>query len=45
MGDAFGDGEPFSLCTLTIKEGRIAKMNFLTYPERLAQLDLAVSED
>ena len=38
---SFRDGKPFSLCALTIKNGRIAKMNFLTDPERLAQLDLA----
>ena len=41
---SFRDGRPFSLCALTIKNGRIAKMNFLTDPERLAALDLAVLE-
>jgi len=41
---SFRDGKPFSLCALTIKNGRIAKMNFLTDPERLAALDLAVLE-
>ena len=39
---SFRDGVPFSLCALTIKDGRIARMNFLTDPERLAALDLAV---
>jgi RNA polymerase sigma-70 factor (ECF subfamily) len=39
---SFRDGKPFSLCALTIKNGRIAKMNFLTDPERLAALDLDV---
>jgi RNA polymerase sigma factor (sigma-70 family) len=39
---SFRDGKPFSLCALTIKNGRIAKMNFLTDPERLAALDLGV---
>jgi RNA polymerase sigma factor (sigma-70 family) len=42
---SFRDGAPFSLCALTIKNGRIAKMNFLTDPERLAALDLAVLGD
>jgi len=42
---SFRDGVPFSLCAITIKNGRIAKMNFLTDPERLAQLDFAVLED
>jgi RNA polymerase sigma-70 factor, ECF subfamily len=41
---SFRDGKPFSLCALTIKNGRIAKMNFLTDPERLARLDLAALE-
>jgi RNA polymerase sigma-70 factor (ECF subfamily) len=39
---SFRDGTPFSLCALTIKDGRIAKMNFLTDPERLAALDFTV---
>jgi RNA polymerase sigma factor (sigma-70 family) len=39
---SFRDGKPFSLCALTIKDGRIAKMNFLTDPERLAALDFTV---
>ena len=42
---SFRDGVPFSLCAVTIKNGRIAKMNFLTDPDRLAQLDFAVLED
>ena len=41
---SFMDGRPFSLCALTIKDGRIAKMNFLTDPERLAAIDFAVLE-
>ncbi len=42
---SFRDGVPFSLCAVTIKNRRIAKMNFLTDPDRLAQLDFAVLED
>jgi RNA polymerase sigma-70 factor (ECF subfamily) len=42
---SFRDGVPFSLCALTIRNGKIAKMNFLTDPERLAALDFAVLED
>jgi RNA polymerase sigma factor (sigma-70 family) len=41
---SFRDGKPFSLCALTIKDGRIAKMNFLTDPDRLAAIDFAVLE-
>ncbi len=41
---SFRDGEPFSLCAMTIKNGRIAKLDFLTDPERLARLDLTVLE-
>ena len=41
---SFRDGAPFSLCAMTIKNGRIAKMDFLTDPERLARLDLTVLE-
>ena len=42
---SFRDGVPFSLCAVTITNGRIAKMNFLTDPERLAQLDFTVLDD
>ena len=41
---SFRDGAPFSLCAMTIKNGRIAKLDFLTDPERLARLDLTVLE-
>lgn len=34
------NGKPFSLATLVVRNGRIAEMDFLADPERLAQLDL-----
>jgi hypothetical protein len=40
--DLLPGGKPFSLCALTIKDGGIAKMNFLTDPERLAALDFTM---
>jgi RNA polymerase sigma factor (sigma-70 family) len=33
-------GKPFSLCAVTIKNRKIAEMDFLADPERIAQLDL-----
>jgi RNA polymerase sigma-70 factor (ECF subfamily) len=41
----FLHGEPFSIAALTIKNGKIAEMDFLADPERIAQLDLAVLGD
>jgi RNA polymerase sigma-70 factor (ECF subfamily) len=38
-------GEPFSVCACTVRGGRIAEMDFLADPERLAQLDLTVLEE
>jgi RNA polymerase sigma factor (sigma-70 family) len=38
------DGKVFSICAATIKNGRIAELDFLADPERLARIDLAVLE-
>jgi len=38
----FLHGKPFSICAATIKNGRIAEMDFLADPERVARLDLTV---
>jgi RNA polymerase sigma factor (sigma-70 family) len=38
---AFRDGQPFSIGAFTIKHGRIAEIDFLADPERIAQLDLS----
>jgi RNA polymerase sigma factor (sigma-70 family) len=35
-------GEPFSICAVTVKDGKLAEMDFLVDPERIAQLDLTV---
>jgi RNA polymerase sigma-70 factor (ECF subfamily) len=37
---AFRHGKPFSIAAVTIKNGRIVEIDFLTDPERIAQLDL-----
>jgi hypothetical protein len=39
------NGEPFSICAVTVKNGRLAELDFLADPERIAQLDLAVLDD
>ena len=39
------DGQPFSICAVTVKNGRLAELDFLADPERIAQLDLAVLDD
>jgi RNA polymerase sigma-70 factor (ECF subfamily) len=39
------DGEPFSICAVTVKNGRLAELDFLADPERIAQLDLTVLDD
>jgi RNA polymerase sigma-70 factor (ECF subfamily) len=42
---AFRDGRPFSVGAITVRGGRIAEMDILADPERLAKLDLtAVGE-
>src|SRR5579863_10464641 len=38
------DGRPFSVGAVTIRNGRIVEMDFLTDPERLARLDLTMLE-
>jgi RNA polymerase sigma factor (sigma-70 family) len=37
----FRDGQPFSIGAFTIKNGRIAEIDFLADPERIARLDLS----
>jgi hypothetical protein len=37
---AFLHGRPFSIATLTVKNGKIAEINFLAHPDRIAHLDL-----
>jgi len=41
----FLHGRPFSLAAVTIKNGKIAEMDFLADPERVAQLGLTVLAD
>ncbi len=36
------DGRPFSVGAVTVRDGRIVELDFLSDPERLAQLDLTV---
>jgi RNA polymerase sigma factor (sigma-70 family) len=36
------DGRPFSVGAITVRDGRIVELDFLSDPERLAQLDLTV---
>ena len=38
----FLHGRPFSIAAVTIKNGKIAEMDFLADPERLRQLDLTI---
>jgi RNA polymerase sigma-70 factor (ECF subfamily) len=38
-------GKPFSVCAATVKNGKMAEMDFLVDPERIAALDLHVLED
>ena len=42
---AFFHGRPFSIAAVPVKNGRIVELDFLAYPERLAQLDLTKLED
>jgi hypothetical protein len=37
---AFLPGRPFSIATPTVKNGKIAEINFLAHPDRMAHLDL-----
>jgi RNA polymerase sigma-70 factor (ECF subfamily) len=41
----FLHGRPFSIAAITVKNGRIAEIDFLADPERLAQLDLTALGD
>jgi RNA polymerase sigma-70 factor, ECF subfamily len=41
----FLHGKPFSIAAVTIKNGKIAEMDFLADPERIGQLDLTVLAD
>jgi RNA polymerase sigma-70 factor (ECF subfamily) len=41
----FLHGQPFSIAAVTIRNGKIAELDFLTDPERIAQLDLTVLRD
>ena len=36
------DGRPFSVGAVTVRDGKIVELDFLSDPERLAQLDLTV---
>ena len=40
----FLHGRPFSIAAITITNGRIAEVNFLADPDRIAELDLTVLE-
>lgn len=42
---AFLHGRPFSIAAVTIRNGKIAELDFLADPERIAQLDLTVLGD
>ena len=42
---AFRDGKPFSVGAFTIANGKIAEIDFLVDPERIARLDLTVLAD
>jgi RNA polymerase sigma-70 factor (ECF subfamily) len=37
----YSNGRPFSIAACTVRNGKIAELDFLTDPERLAELDLA----
>ncbi len=39
------DGRPFSVGAITVRNGKIVELDFLSDPERLAQLDLRVLDD
>jgi RNA polymerase sigma-70 factor (ECF subfamily) len=39
---ALHDGRPFSIGAVTVRDGKIVELDFITDPERLAQLDLTI---
>jgi RNA polymerase sigma-70 factor (ECF subfamily) len=41
----FLHGRPFSIAAMTVRDGKIAEIDFLTDPERLARLDLTELSD
>jgi RNA polymerase sigma-70 factor (ECF subfamily) len=41
----FLHGRPFSIAAVTVRNGKIAEIDFLADPERIAQLDLTVLRD
>src|SRR5204863_6974729 len=41
----FLHGRPFSICAVTVKNGKLAEMDFLADSERIAQLDLTMLGD
>jgi hypothetical protein len=41
----FLHGRPFSIAAVTVKNGKIVELDFLTDPERLTQLGLTKLED
>jgi RNA polymerase sigma-70 factor (ECF subfamily) len=42
---SFLRGKPFSICAVTVRNGKLAEMDFLLDAERIAQLDLTVLDD
>ena len=42
---SFLHGQPFSVGAMTVRNGRIVELDFLTDPERLRQLDLTILDD
>jgi RNA polymerase sigma factor (sigma-70 family) len=42
---SFLRGQPFSIAAVTVRNGRIVELDFLTDPERLRQLDLTILDD
>jgi RNA polymerase sigma-70 factor (ECF subfamily) len=42
---AFLDGEPFSIGVVTVRNGKIAELDFLADPDRLRRLDLTKLDD
>jgi hypothetical protein len=41
----FLHGQPFSIGAVTVRNGRIVEVDFLSDPERLRLLDLTILED
>jgi RNA polymerase sigma-70 factor, ECF subfamily len=39
------DGQPFSIATVTVQNGRIVELDFFNDPERLRQLDLTILDE